>query len=112
LAPSALKVGALFHAMPRSLRASCRLMWALGIDLLSLSAHKFYGPKGIGALFIAGDARPRIAPIIHGGGQQDGMRAGTLAPMLCAGLAAAAEKALAEQAKDEVRTRALKSRLA
>ena len=106
------EAGALFHTDAAQLAGKLPIdVAATGIDLLSLSAHKFYGPKGIGALFIAGDARPRIAPIVHGGGQQDGMRAGTLAPMLCAGLAAAAQKALAEQAKDEAHTRSLKSRL-
>lgn len=106
------EAGALFHTDAAQLAGKLPIdVEAIGIDLLSLSAHKFYGPKGIGALFIAGDVRPQIAPIIHGGGQQDGMRAGTLAPMLCAGLAAAAEKALVEQAKDESHARALKSRL-
>lgn len=106
------EVGALFHTDAAQLAGKQPIdVIALGIDLLSLSAHKFYGPKGIGALYISGNARSHIAPIIHGGGQQDGMRAGTLAPMLCAGLAAAAEKALSEQASDEVHAQALKRRL-
>ena len=105
-------VGALFHTDAAQLVGKAPIdVLALGIDLLSLSAHKFYGPKGIGALYISGEARSQIAPIMRGGGQQDGMRAGTLAPMLCAGLAAAAEKALAEQAADEMHARALKTRL-
>lgn len=106
------EAGALFHTDAAQLAGKLPIdVEAIGIDLLSLSAHKFYGPKGIGALFIAGHARPQIAPIIYGGGQQGGMRAGTLAPMLCAGLAAAAEKAIVEQAKDETHARALKLRL-
>lgn len=106
------KKGALFHSDAAQLAGKHPIdVLALGIDLLSLSAHKFYGPKGIGALYIASDARSQIAPIMHGGGQQDGMRPGTLPPMLCAGLAVAAEKALAEQAVDEAHTRALKARL-
>lgn len=106
------EMGVLFHSDAAQLVGKQPLdVLALGIDLLSLSAHKFYGPKGIGALYIAGGARSQIAPIMHGGGQQDGMRAGTLAPMLCAGLAVAAEKALAEQAADEMHSRALKARL-
>lgn len=105
-------VGALFHTDAAQLVGKAPIdVLALGIDLLSLSAHKFYGPKGIGALYISGEARSQIAPIMRGGGQQDGMRAGTLAPMLCAGMAAAAEKALAEQAADEMHARALKTRL-
>lgn len=105
-------VGAVFHTDAAQLAGKLPLdVSVMGIDLLSLSAHKFYGPKGIGALYVAADVRPNIAPIIHGGGQQDGMRAGTLAPMLCAGLSVAAQKALAKQAMDEVHARALKSRL-
>jgi cysteine desulfurase len=63
---------------------------ALGVDLLSVSGHKIYGPKGVGALYV----RPgtRLAPQMHGGGQEgDGLRSGTLPPMLCAGLGKAAE---------------------
>lgn len=104
--------GALFHSDAAQLVGKQPIdVTALGIDLLSLSAHKFYGPKGIGALYISSDSRSRIAPIMHGGGQQDGMRPGTLAPMLCAGLAAAAEKAIAQQNRDEQHTTALRARL-
>lgn len=56
------------------------------IDLLSLSAHKIYGPKGIGALFISQDSIIKPYPIIHGGGQQNGFRSGTLAPALVIGI--------------------------
>ena len=103
--------GVLFHSDAAQLVGKQPLdVIALGIDLLSLSAHKFYGPKGIGALYISSGVRSQIAPIIHGGGQQDGMRAGTLAPMLCAGLAVAARKALSKQAADEMYSRMLKTR--
>ncbi|UOM36716.1 cysteine desulfurase family protein [Acuticoccus sp. I52.16.1] len=106
------EAGALFHTDAAQLVGKLPIdVAATGIDLLSLSAHKFYGPKGIGALYLAADVRPQIAPIIHGGGQQHGMRAGTLAPMLCAGIAAAAGKALVQQAKDAAHTEFLKSRL-
>jgi cysteine desulfurase len=57
------------------------------VDFLSLSAHKFHGPKGIGALFIR--AGQRLDPLMHGGNQQNGMRAGTENPALAAGLAEA-----------------------
>jgi cysteine desulfurase len=69
-------------------------MQADGIDLLSLSAHKFYGPKGIGALVLRRQ-RPRIrlAPQIVGGGQQGGIRSGTVAVPLAVGLGAAARSA-------------------
>lgn len=56
------------------------------IDLLSLSGHKLYGPKGIGALYISRHSPTKPEPLIHGGAQQNGMRAGTLPTFLCAGL--------------------------
>ena len=106
------EMGALFHSDAAQLAGKKPLdVLALGIDLLSLSAHKFYGPKGVGALYIAGSARSQLAPIMYGGGQQDGMRPGTLAPMLCAGLAAAADKALAQHDIDEQHTITLRARL-
>jgi cysteine desulfurase len=69
-------------------------MEAAGIDLLSLSAHKFYGPKGVGALVLRRQ-RPRIrlAPQLVGGGQQGGLRSGTVAVPLAVGLGTAAELA-------------------
>ncbi len=61
----------------------------LPIDLLSLSAHKFYGPKGIGCLFIRNHAKMHLQPLIHGGGQEYGLRPGTLATHQIAGMAKA-----------------------
>lgn len=61
------------------------------VDLLSLSAHKMYGPQGVGALFIRRELQDRIEPLIYGGGQQDGLRSGTLPVPLCVGMGAAAE---------------------
>ncbi|MFW2829072.1 cysteine desulfurase family protein [Sphingomonas sp. ID0503] len=60
-------------------------------DLIAISAHKIHGPKGIGALWIRDGVT--IAPLLHGGGQEGGVRSGTLAPMLCAGFGAAAQVA-------------------
>ena len=62
-----------------------------GPDLVAVSAHKIHGPKGIGALWMREGAEP--APLIHGGGQERGMRSGTLSPQLCAGFGAAAKLA-------------------
>jgi cysteine desulfurase len=59
-------------------------------DLISLSAHKMYGPKGIGALMVRRDLQERIEPIIYGGGQQGNLRSGTLPVALCVGMGAAA----------------------
>jgi cysteine desulfurase len=58
-------------------------------DMIALSGHKIYGPKGIGALWIGGDTT--IEPITHGGGQEGGLRSGTLSPALCVGLGVAAK---------------------
>lgn len=62
----------------------------LMIDLASLSSHKIYGPKGIGALYVRRRPRVRLEPIFSGGGQERGLRSGTLAPALCVGMGAAA----------------------
>ncbi|MCY4428480.1 MAG: cysteine desulfurase family protein [Halieaceae bacterium] len=60
-------------------------------DMLSLSAHKMYGPKGIGIIFISHELQDRIEPLIHGGGQQNGLRSGTVPVPLCVGIGAAAD---------------------
>jgi len=67
-----------------------------GPDLVALSAHKIHGPKGIGALWMREGAGP--APLIHGGGQERGLRSGTLSPALCVGFGAAAK--LASERRD------------
>jgi cysteine desulfurase len=69
-----------------------------GADLIALSAHKLYGPKGIGALWIREGVT--LAPLIHGGGQEGGLRSGTLSPALCAGFGAAASVALTRMEAD------------
>lgn len=83
----------------------------LGIDLMSLSGHKFYGPKGIGALYVRRRPRVRLEPLMSGGGQERGLRSGTLPTPLCVGLGAAAEIAGAEMAAESERISALKARL-
>jgi len=84
---------------------------ALGIDLMSISGHKFYGPKGIGALYVRRRPRVRLEPLIDGGGQERGLRSGTLATPLCVGLGRAAEIAGAEMAQETARISVLKTRL-
>lgn len=59
-------------------------------DLVSLSAHKMYGPQGVGAIYIARDIQPYIKPLLQGGGQQKGIRPGTLSTALCVGMGHAA----------------------
>ena len=82
---------------------------ALGIDLLSLSGHKLYGPKGIGALVVGEGVR--VAPQMHGGGQEGGRRAGTLAVPLIVGLGAAIQGALADREGRAERLTGLRERL-
>ncbi len=72
----------------------------LNIDLASISGHKIYGPKGVGALYLRKKPRVRLAPIFNGGGQERGLRSGTLAPFLIVGLGKAAELAFNEMDKD------------
>lgn len=85
---------------------------AMGIDLLSLSGHKIYGPKGIGGLYVRKkDPRVRLEPMIDGGGHERGMRSGTLPVPLCVGLGKAAELARTEMADEIARTHQLRERL-
>jgi cysteine desulfurase len=82
------------------------------IDLLSLSAHKFYGPKGVGALFVRGrNPRVRLEPRQWGGGHEGGLRSGTLPVAQIVGMATALELCLAEGEAEQVRIRALRDRL-
>src|SRR5207253_514885 len=74
------------------------------VDLVSISAHKFYGPKGIGALWVRRKPRVRIAPIIDGGGHERGMRSGTLNVPAIVGFGAAAEIARREMSDEGLRT--------
>lgn len=69
-------------------------------DLIALSGHKIYGPKGVGALWRRHDVS--LAPVIHGGGQEAGLRAGTLSPALCVGLGEAARLMAEHQEADHV----------
>lgn len=106
---SARRHGAVFHcdaaqaplAMPMDSLAA-------HADVLSLSGHKMYGPKGVGIVFIARALQERIEPLIYGGGQQDGLRSGTLPVPLCVGMGAAAELLIGKEAhrkRDELRRR-------
>mmetsp|Transcript_28800 Transcript_28800/g.44031 ORF Transcript_28800/g.44031 Transcript_28800/m.44031 type:complete len:480 (+) Transcript_28800:64-1503(+) len=73
----------------------------MNIDLMSLSGHKVYGPKGIGALYVRRRPRIRLEPIFSGGGQERGLRSGTLPHTLCVGMGAACELAEKEMEYDE-----------
>ncbi len=81
------------------------------VDLVSMTAHKMYGPKGVGALWVRRKPRVRIDPIIDGGGHERGMRSGTLPVPLIVGFGKAAEIALAEREHEALRLGALRDRL-
>ncbi len=83
----------------------------LKVDLLTITAHKMYGPKGVGALYVRRKPRVRIEPQIHGGGHERGFRSGTLATHQIAGFGEAARLARLEMATDNERIRALRDRL-
>jgi len=83
--------GALFHTDAAQGAYANLDVIESNIDFMSLSAHKIYGPKGIGALFINQNATLKPEPIIHGGGQQYGYRSGTIPTFLAVGFGAAAE---------------------
>lgn len=105
--------GVLFHTDAAQALGKIPLdVQALQVDLMSLTAHKLYGPKGIGALYVRRD-RPRVqlAPQLHGGGQEQGWRAGTLATPLIVGFGTAVQLAQERQDTDIPHLWRLKERL-
>ena len=75
----------------------------MNINLMSISSHKLYGPKGVGALFIQSNPKVKLQPIIHGGGQETGIRSGTLPTPLIVGFGKAAEIAAQEMKTEHAR---------
>lgn len=104
--------GVLFHVdaaqsagkLPLDVESSC-------IDLLSLTAHKTYGPKGVGALYVRRKPPVGLRPIMYGGGQESGLRSGTLPTHQVVGMGAAFEIASAEREADVLRISALRDKL-
>jgi cysteine desulfurase len=84
---------------------------AMNIDMMSISGHKIYGPKGIGALFVRRKPRVRLVPLIVGGGQERGFRSGTLPTPLCVGLGEAAEICMKEMDGEAKRLKKLQERM-
>jgi len=112
LAAIARAAGALFHTDAAQAIGKIPLdVAAMGIDLLSLSGHKLYGPKGVGALYVRRRPRVRLSPLFSGGGQERGLRSGTLAAPLLVALGEACRIAGLEMAADTARIAALRDRL-
>ncbi|WP_275285980.1 IscS subfamily cysteine desulfurase [Halomonas elongata] len=104
--------GALFHTDAAQAVGRLPLDVAqTGTDLMSLSGHKAYGPKGIGALYVKRDPDIRVEALIHGGGHERGMRSGTLPTHQIAGMGEAFAIAGREGKTDQARIQALRSRL-
>ena len=107
------KHGVLFHTDAAQTAGKVPIdVNAMGVDMLSLSAHKMYGPKGIGALYVRRRSpRVRISPLLHGGGHERGMRSGTLPVHQIVGLGAAAEICMEELETESAYTQGLRDRL-
>ena len=92
LSEASRDVGAIFHCDAAQAPLALDLShFSKNVDMLSLSAHKMYGPQGIGVLYVRRDLHDQIEPLIYGGGQQEGLRSGTLPVPLCVGMGKAAE---------------------
>jgi cysteine desulfurase len=112
LAAIAKSAGALFHTDAAQAAGKIPLdVSGWHIDLLSLSGHKIYGPKGTGALFVRRRPRVRLVPLFSGGGQERGVRSGTVAPALVAGLGEACRLARLEMAEEAQRIGAMRDAL-
>ena len=84
--------GAIFHCDAAQAPTAVNMESIAGCtDMLSLSSHKMYGPKGIGIIYISRELQNQIEPLIYGGGQQNGLRSGTVPVPLCVGMGAAAD---------------------
>jgi len=104
--------GVLFHSDAAQAVGKIALdVEGMQIDLLSMSGHKVYGPKGVGVLYVRRRPRVRLVPLIDGGGQERGLRSGTLPTPLCVGIGRAASLAAAEMGDESARLRQLRDRL-
>lgn len=96
------RFGALYHCDAAQAPSAMQIdVLADNIALLSLSSHKIYGPKGVGALFVRHDVLPQLEPISYGGGQEQGVRSGTLPTPLCVGFGHAC-RLMSEHRKNDI----------
>ena len=106
------KYNSIFHSdVAQSLGTQRIDVDELNIDALSISAHKIYGPKGIGALYISNEIKNSLRPLISGGGQEMNLRSGTLSPALCIGLGEACKDLKFNREKYAQHFKELKSKL-
>jgi len=103
--------GALLHCDAAQACGKIPIDLSVGIDLLSISAHKLYGPKGVGALYVRRRPRARVAALFSGGNQERGLRSGTLPTPLIVGFGEACRLARLEMADDNQRIAALRDSL-
>jgi cysteine desulfurase len=104
--------GILFHVDSAQATGKCEIdLQALKVDLMSFSAHKTYGPKGVGALFVRRKPRVRLEAQMHGGGHEKGFRSGTLASHQIIGMGEAFRLAKLEMADERERVRILRDKL-
>ena len=104
--------GVIFHVDAAQSTGKLRIdMETMQVDLMSVTAHKTYGPKGIGALFVRRKPRIRLEPQMHGGGHERGMRPGTLATHQIVGMGEAFHLAMVEMEADNARILTLRNRL-
>ena len=104
--------GVLFHVDAAQATGKCDIdLQALKVDLMSFSAHKTYGPKGVGALYVRRKPRVRLEAQMHGGGHERGFRSGTLATHQIVGMGEAYRLAKLEMAAENERIRAMRDRL-
>ena len=106
LAARAKAAGALF--LCDAVQGAGKIAPPVGADMIAMSAHKLHGPKGIGALWIRDGIE--LIPLITGGGQEQGLRSGTLSPALCAGFGVAAQLALEQREADAAHVESLWTR--
>jgi cysteine desulfurase len=112
LAAIAKQAGALFHTDVAQATGKIPLdLTGWKVDLASISGHKIYGPKGVGALYVRRRPRVRLAPLFSGGGQERGLRSGTLPAPLIVGFGEACRLAESEMAEEARRLTALRERL-
>ena len=106
------KYNSIFHSdVAQSLGTQKVDVEEMSIDSLSISAHKIYGPKGIGALYISNEIKNSLRPLISGGGQEMNLRSGTLSPALCVGLGEACKDLTINREKYVQHFKELKSKL-